>query len=190
MTSLLLLLVVSVFILLPSSAATRHLPTNHVHRSTASSLGQQESHGGLRRRIHETSEPAQAEAVRNEGDDALEETTSSPLLMENPSSDDETIREEAVPTFFSMESNDATNNNNNQSSNGFPFFSVLSAILLSMAALLVVIVALVLYRKHEIQRWNEYRTHQLLAAQEEAFDISCFAEDYDDELELSPRRVT
>jgi hypothetical protein len=46
-----------------------------------------------------------------------------------------------------------------------------------------VVLGLVVFRKHEIQRWNEYRTHQILAAQDEAFDWSCLATEMDDDID-------
>lgn len=97
--------------------------------------------------------------------------------------------EETIPTFLSIEDSTIS------SSNG-PLSSVLSITLIAMAALVVVFFALVLYRKHEVERWNDYRTHQLLAAQEEAFDLSIVYDDDDEEegnwssMELSTRNVS
>mmetsp|Transcript_3296 Transcript_3296/g.5228 ORF Transcript_3296/g.5228 Transcript_3296/m.5228 type:complete len:207 (+) Transcript_3296:93-713(+) len=41
------------------------------------------------------------------------------------------------------------------------------------------------FRKREINRWHEYRTHQILRAQDEAFDLNFLADDHEYDLELS-----
>jgi hypothetical protein len=99
----------------------------------------------------------------------------------SPSSDDFT------PTYVQLES--PTTESNQQQPEGlsnsasglfpFPFIAVVS----SGGLLSVFLILLVLYRKFEIHRLNEYRIVALLADQDEAFDVSLADEDFD--LELS-----
>jgi hypothetical protein len=149
------------------------------HGLTTTQQQQQQSTTTMlqRRRIQQATGTTTTLTGKDEGE---RETTS-------PGTKDE---EETIPTFLSIE--DSTIN----SSNG-PLSSVLSITLIAMAALVVIFFVLVLYRKHEVERWNDYRTHQLLAAQEEAFDLSIIYDDDDEEeegtwssMELSSRNVS
>jgi len=65
---------------------------------------------------------------------------------------------------------------NNNSSNGLSVIGILVVVLVSIA---VIFAVLVIRRRHEVKRWREYRTHQVLRAQDEAFDMS-----YDDAFDL------
>jgi hypothetical protein len=56
-------------------------------------------------------------------------------------------------------------------------------VLLVTLLIMGVVWGLIIYRKHELQRrWNEFRRHQLFAAQDEAFDWTCLATEEDDDI--------
>ena len=64
----------------------------------------------------------------------------------------------------------------NSSTKGLSVIGILVVVLVSIA---VIFAVLLLRRRHEVKRWREYRTHQVLRAQDEAFDMS-----YDEAFDL------
>ncbi|KAG7360044.1 hypothetical protein IV203_035142 [Nitzschia inconspicua] len=161
-------------IVVPASAENRHYI---IHHSTNTLLSSVEGRESLRR-LHQSQR--QTVATESVGD--------TPLKGENDrgesirSSEKET-EEDRIPALLSKEESiDSSSSSRNSGSK-----TALSIVVVAVvAALVVVFVGLVIYRKHEIERWNEYRTHQLLAAQDEAFDLSCLTEEEDGwDMELS-----
>jgi hypothetical protein len=50
-----------------------------------------------------------------------------------------------------------------------------------LVCIAIILAVLVLKRRHQVQRWREYRTFQVLRFQDEAFDLS-YDESFDLEL--------
>lgn len=69
-----------------------------------------------------------------------------------------------------------TSSSQEQQSSRVPLINILLLVLLLCGAIFVV---LVLKRRQELARWREYRTHQILRAQDEAFDTN-----YDEAFDL------
>jgi hypothetical protein len=59
--------------------------------------------------------------------------------------------------------------------------SVIGILVLMLVSIAVIFAVLALWRRHEVRRWREYRTHQVLRDQDEAFDMS-YDETFDLEL--------
>ncbi|KAG7353885.1 hypothetical protein IV203_003240 [Nitzschia inconspicua] len=165
-------------VVVPASAENRHYI---IHHSTNTLLSSVEGRESLRR-LHQTQR--QTVATESVGDTLLKGEND---RGESIRSSEKETEEDRIPALLSKEESIDSSSSSRNSGSKTALSSVLSIVVVAVvAALVVVFWGLVIHRKHEIERWNEYRTHQLLAAQDEAFDLSCLTEEEDGwDMELS-----
>jgi hypothetical protein len=104
-------------------------------------------------------------------------TTTTPQSSSSPSDE--------VPTYFALKppepSSSSQETKTDQVNINFYLWAGLGMVIVMLVGGIILV-----YRKHELDRWQQYRTHQLLQAQEEAFDLSFVEEEDELDFELSP----
>jgi hypothetical protein len=155
----------------------QHYPFHHYERRLQDTTTERSASNELSSLDRQVEENAQTQ--QEESSSTMSSTSNTPPSSDSP------VEQDTAPTFYNLDDSSSSVQNvtlPSRNSTG-RYLSWLSMVTLVTVLAMVVFGGLIMYRKHEIQRWNEYRTHFLLAAQDEAFDWSCLATEEDEDID-------